>query len=101
MAETGEYVYAELAILAGLGQVKSTEEMAIGAVVSTGIVGHPACHLSQSCGSGEDGRVFDDEVTAEEARPNLNVQILDHGGVQMAATDLPVGGPERLHCEHI
>ncbi|MFI5709803.1 hypothetical protein [Kribbella sp. NPDC051620] len=101
MAETGEDVYAEMAILARLGQVERTQEVAVGAVIPTGIVGHPAGHLREPCRSGEDAGILNDHIAAEQPGTDVQVQVLDHRGVQMAATNLFVGGPERLHREDV
>jgi hypothetical protein len=66
VTEAGEYVDAELAVLAGFGEVEGAQEVAVRAVVVPCVVGHPAGHLGQSCCGGEDGRVFDYEVAAEQ-----------------------------------
>ncbi|MDQ3151899.1 MAG: hypothetical protein M3R63_09315, partial [Actinomycetota bacterium] len=97
MAQAGEDVRAELVIPTDLHEVERSAEVLLCASIVADVVRHPTGHLGEGCGGGEDARAVVGVIVAEQPGCYLGVQIVDHCGVEVSATDLAVRVAEGLH----
>src|SRR5262249_5755437 len=90
-------VHTELSVTTDPGQIEGSEKMLLCGLVTPGVMRHPSGHLGQ-CRGGRKGELsVTIGIDTAELRRYLRLQVLDHCGVQMPATDLPIGSAERLH----
>ena len=90
MTQAGQDMSSQLSFAAHLRKVARNRQMAVCGTVSTGIVGHPACHLGERGRSREDRSTVVSTIGVEKPSRDVGLQIADHGRVEVPTTDVPV-----------